>query len=1111
MLAHVASLFSQLPCVGNGKVDQGVAPQLFDSNGAVPRDAAGESSGTVQLKTKVSFRWYLPGLKGHEEVRVIGDCPELGQWDAALGVSLKSKDSCCWRSRGVALPLLRPIQYEYVVVDQTTGIRSRPDDAPTRRNAVPTGLHLVLEDDDGEFRNRDTQGEYALEVESPVSPGVSFKRMVSMESVAKSKTDSSEVEKAQLFGSGKEAQKKFDESLLKEKELQLTEQDTVVAVFHKLPWLVERTEGGGWRAVEKTKTKKTPFTVHSLLRQSKVDDGRHKFQIKFVGQPGVYVDDPSDRQQIRDLLAPHNCVPVFLDKTAAETHMEVCHRYLWPVFHNMKVFYSSADQKFDEAKWKVFKDVNKAYAEAVESALVANSLVWVHDYHLILVPRYLFLRESHLAMTLGFFLHCGFPSSEVLRCVPVRVELLQSMLSCNSVTFQIFEYARHFLSCSQIILQTTYSFQEGGVLQVEHDNRSIVVRADHVVLPWKSLVERLDDPYVQSRAASIRAEFGDRTIFGSLDGNEPFAGMALKLRAFRQLVADCPQHRRNIALVQHIIEMQGVTAAYETGAELIEILRKMAEEINSKFGVPGDPPLISIKTADYEADDRLAVLLATDVLLDTSINDGLNLQPFMFYCAHSKDRKGIVIASEFTGCTSVLTGALKINPWNTKAVMDAMHHAITMDGGDQQAMFTKDHSYVSTQTFEVWVDNNLSDLKAARRGVKAISMAAGFEKRLMESGFRALNNESVVRDYRQSKARLIFLDFEGTLSPDRRTRLRYGENSGLENLLQDVKQDVVEVLRQLASDQKNIVYVISGRDREGLDSVFSGIKDLGLCAEHGFYWTLPGKLNAVAQDKQTRWHPVNRNEDAEDVDWISVVVELFKQYTKRLQGSIIERKGSAVTWSYHEVGAPELARVMAHELSRLLDPKEPDGLLKGYPVKVVWGKGYVEVKRLDVDKGLAVKRVLDDLKNELGIVVDFILCCGDDRSDEDMFEVIKELENTDPGMEAITPKKKLSKPGRMSAPLSWTAEDDFRAGGQHYYYYSATIGRKSSKAKFFIKDTDAVVELLTKLAKEGVRTKFSQCLSVPDMMALVAEAEDDDDSQAQMPASKTTPMESIAE
>merc|ERR1719436_1140196 len=129
----------------------------------------------------------------------------------------------------------------------------------------------------------------------------------------------------------------------------------------------------------------------------------------------------------------------------------------------------------------------------------------------------------------------------------------------------------------------------------------------------------------------------------------------------------------------------------------------------------------------------------------------------------------------------------------------------------------------------------------------------------------------------------------------------------------------------------------------------------------------------------------------EDEDWKTVAKQLMQQYVKRVQGSVLESKGSSVAWNYRKVGAQQLANEIALELARFLDPNMgPASLLYGYPVVVVNGKGYVEVKRSDVDKGVAVERVLSEMRERLG-QVDFVLCIGDDRSDEDMFEVVNNL------------------------------------------------------------------------------------------------------------------------
>lgn len=76
---------------------------------------------------------------------------------------------------------------------------------------------------------------------------------------------------------------------------------------------------------------------------------------------------------------------------------------------------------------------------------VSSRLVWVNDYHLMLLP--LLLRSSTQippSTPIGFFMHVAFPSSEIFRCLSVRRDLLSGLMAADLVGFQTPNYARHF-------------------------------------------------------------------------------------------------------------------------------------------------------------------------------------------------------------------------------------------------------------------------------------------------------------------------------------------------------------------------------------------------------------------------------------------------------------------------------------------------------------------------------------------------------------------------------------------------------------------------------------------------------------------------------------------
>ena len=122
---------------------------------------------------------------------------------------------------------------------------------------------------------------------------------------------------------------------------------------------------------------------------------------------------------------------------------------LWPLFH-----YHPGEITFDESAWTAYKEVNRLFAKTMAKDVRDGDLIWVHDYHLMLLPE--MLREeigtTKKNVKIGFFLHTPFPSSEIYRILPVREALLLAVLHCDLIGFHTYDYARHFLSsCSRIL------------------------------------------------------------------------------------------------------------------------------------------------------------------------------------------------------------------------------------------------------------------------------------------------------------------------------------------------------------------------------------------------------------------------------------------------------------------------------------------------------------------------------------------------------------------------------------------------------------------------------------------------------------------------------------
>ena len=167
-------------------------------------------------------------------------------------------------------------------------------------------------------------------------------------------------------------------------------------------------------------------------------------------------------------------MPIFLDAEVDHTfYFGFCRAFLWPTLHNV-----IKARCFHEKVWRAYCTANRKFADKVIEVFESGDLVWVHDYHLLLLPSYI-LRKLRTARV-GLSLHTPFPSSEIFRTIPVRDELLRGMLNADLISFHIFEYARHFLTSCKRMLGLEFEVHEGGFIGVRDHKRDVLVSSPTV-------------------------------------------------------------------------------------------------------------------------------------------------------------------------------------------------------------------------------------------------------------------------------------------------------------------------------------------------------------------------------------------------------------------------------------------------------------------------------------------------------------------------------------------------------------------------------------------------------------------------------------------------------
>jgi trehalose 6-phosphate synthase/phosphatase len=646
----------------------------------------------------------------------------------------------------------------------------------------------------------------------------------------------------------------------------------------------------------------------------------------WVGWPGS-VDASLYEEVSRDALARFQSYPVFLTEEQMEHfYLGFCNATIWPLFH-----YFPSYTVYQPLFWEQYKRINQLFAEALESVLRPDDVVWVHDYHLMLLPRLLKARQPQLSV--GFFLHIPFPSFEVFRLLPGewRRDILEGLLGADLVGFHTYEYTRHFLQC---VLR---------ILGYEHQ-MSQVAAADHVV-KVDTFPMGID---VDKFASAVLGEESDREIRElknsltgvklvlSVDRLDYSKGIANRLEGFEVFLENNPEYHGNVALLMVVVPSRIGVVQYDLMKRQIE---ELVGKINGRFGRVGWTPVVyQYRHVPFAS---LAALYAvSDVCLVTPLRDGMNLVA-KEYVATRGDGAGVLILSEMAGSAKELPEAIIINPNNRAEIASALKEALEMPLREQQKRHRLMQRRLRRYDVTRWAGDFLTNLLGMREVQNRV------ESKLLSPAAA----HDIVSRYRGSQNRLLFLDYDGTLTP-----LGHPGLTGPDPARR-------ELLAALADDPRNTVVVASGRERQTLEE-WLGDLPVGLVAEHGAWLKF-------ADQPWRRPKPLAN-------EWKRDLLPILEIYADRLPGALLEEREDSLAWHYR-MADPEQAVVCAPELvDHLLT------LTAKSDLQVLQGSKFVVIRHAGINKGSAALAWIGQHE------YDFILGIGDDTTDEDFFKALPE-------------------------------------------------------------------------------------------------------------------------
>ncbi|ORX62736.1 hypothetical protein DM01DRAFT_320421 [Hesseltinella vesiculosa] len=698
---------------------------------------------------------------------------------------------------------------------------------------------------------------------------------------------------------------------------------TLRAKFHAADWTVVQRRGHAALYAGVQSLSKDYETIHI--------GWTGPIRVKGTKQPvrQIYQEDKVKLEKL--LWHTDHIIPIFLDSKSHGHYEGYCKQVLWPLFHYI-VGVTASDGRKEKKYWADYEAVNQQFADVIIENYREGDIICIHDYHLLLVPE--MIRSKIPNAVIGLFFHATMPSSEILRCLTTRNIILQGMLGSTLIGFQTYSYARHFISSCTRVLGC-----ESTQVGVNYNGHMVAVGAFPIGIDSDRVHTYCKQPGVQPKMAAIRDMYSDKKIVIGRDKLDSTKGVLQKLNAFEQLLERYPEWRNKVVLIQVATPTFGDHGKLETK------ISEAVSHINSTYGSLEFTP-VHYFHQDVDRDEYYALLSVADVGLITCIRDGMNTTSFEFVVCQN-ERHSPLILSEFAGTAGSLSAAIHVNPWDYAGVAKALNDALNMPEEDKLTRHQQLYRHVTSHTASFWAHSFVNQL-----------ISVSEQQSLQSHATPALNIPTFLEEYRLAGKRLMFFDYDGTLTPIVSTPSEAKPSA-----------ELLTYLQTLCDNPRNSVWVVSGRDQATLEEWLGNVRGLGFSAEHGCYLRPPFSSD---------WTNIV---DGVDMSWKNDVKEIFAYYTERTQGSFIEYKKSSITWHYR-LADVEYGEFQAKECQNHLE----NAIVSKLPVEILVGKKNLEVRPMSINKGEIVKRILSQHMD-----VDMVICAGDDKTDEDMFRMLNSI------------------------------------------------------------------------------------------------------------------------
>jgi trehalose 6-phosphate synthase len=339
-----------------------------------------------------------------------------------------------------------------------------------------------------------------------------------------------------------------------------------------------------------------------------------------------------------------------------------CNGTLWPLFHYFPDRFTHEQQQYE-----AYQAVNSQFAHQLLKVLRPGDAVWVHDYQLIPLGRY--LRELGFQGPIGFFLHIPFPHLQILRLLPNYAELVRDMCHYDLAGFQTEDDVRSFLTCLDPPLCEIPASR-----CIEIDGRSLRFGAYPIGIDVDAVISAAVATFSQETVQRMAVSLMGRKLIIGVDRLDYTKGLTERFAAYEQFLEAFPENQGNVTFLQIAPPSRSHVLAY---GEIRRGLEQCAGRLNGRFAEADWTP-IRYLNRDYTHSTLMGFLRAAKVALVTPVRDGMNLVAKEFVAAQDPEDPGVLILSPMAGAAQELGSALQVNPYDKRGMAMALQAALNM-------------------------------------------------------------------------------------------------------------------------------------------------------------------------------------------------------------------------------------------------------------------------------------------------------------------------------------------------------------------------------------------------------------------------------------------------